>query len=267
MIREPCVAGQFYPADPETLKRMVEGYLEKAPSREKAVAVIVPHAGYIYSGRVAGEVFSRVEVPDDVVLIGPNHTGLGESVSVMCSGRWRTPIGSVEVNERLAGLLLDYSPLFRDDISAHKMEHSLEVELPFIQTINPKTRIVPITVMHADYKRCVDLGEALARALLQYDEEVLIVVSSDMNHYEPDDVTRLKDKKAIERILELDAGGLLRVARSENITMCGVVPASVALVAARELGAKKATLVAHTTSAETSGDYEHVVGYAGIIIS
>lgn len=265
MTRRPCVAGRFYSADPETLKKDVRGFLTDRP-REKAVAMIAPHAGYIYSGGVAGEVYSSVEIPDDIVLLGPNHTGMGKKISVMSAGVWEVPSGRVKINSGLAGLILGGSPLFSSDVEAHLKEHSLEVQLPFIHELNKNASIVPITVMVASKRDCADAGKAIAGAISSYGKEVLIVVSSDMNHFESDKKTRVKDKEAIDAVLRLDAAGLLAVTSAKDISMCGVLPAAIGIEAARALGAKEAQLVRYATSGETSGDFERVVGYAGILI-
>lgn len=269
MVRRACVAGQFYPGERDGLETAVKGYLHKRTPRppEKAIAVIVPHAGYIYSGAVAGAVFSETVIPDDIILIGPNHTGYGTPASVMRSGSWATPLGSVPVNSPLAGLLIDSDAGFAEDIDAHLREHSLEVQLPFIQTINPNASIVPVTVMHASSEGCAAMGKAMAGAIRSYGKDVLIVVSSDMNHYEADDVTRAKDKKAIEEVLALEPGRLLDVTQRMSISMCGVFPAAIAINAARELGATEARLVEYATSGDASGDFSRVVGYAGFFIS
>ncbi len=262
MIRRPAVAGQFYPDNPGTLEEVVRAYM-RDDREEYYRAVIVPHAGYIYSGQTAGRVFATTRIPQSIILIGPNHTGLGEKVSLMAEGSWEIPLGVVDIDEELAERLLSY-PVFSRDSKAHAYEHSLEVQLPFIYLKNPRASIVPVTVMPLAYEECVELGTALADAIRDYGREVLIVISSDMNHYESEDVTRQKDMMAIERILALDPEGLYTVTRSKNITMCGVVPAVAGIVAVRELGGREATLIEHTTSARTSGDYDHVVGYAGI---
>ena len=267
MIRRACVAGQFYPGEPSSLRQAVADLLKTGKGgREKAVAIVAPHAGYIYSGRVAGRVYSEVVVPDSIVLIGPNHTGLGANAAVMVNGIWETPIGNIEVDRDLAMAVAGATPSFSEDSVAHLGEHSLEVQLPFIHTINPSARIVPITVMSAGPRECEEMGRAIAGAIRSHPGEVLIVVSSDMNHYEPDDVTREKDRHAIDMVLELDWMGLLKVTAERHITMCGVVPAAIAIVAARHLGAGEARLSAYATSGEGSGDYTHVVGYAGIVI-
>ena len=263
--RPPCVAGRFYPGEAASLKKAVESFLIKGIDAQEAVSIIAPHAGYVYSGAVAGAIYSAARIPDTVILIGPNHTGLGEQVSIMPEGAWEIPTGTLEINAELSDLILE-NGLFTSDSSAHMMEHSLEVQLPFIKALNDKAAIVPITVMHADASECAALGEALAGAVKRYGKPVLIVVSSDMNHYEPDARTREKDRLALDRVLQLDADGLLRVTKGKNITMCGVVPAAIAINASRRLGAKEATLVKYATSGETSGDLHQVVGYAGVII-
>lgn len=266
MLRRPAVAYQFYPGEPTVLKRTVESLIRKNVEKEDALAMIAPHAGYIYSGRVAGSVYSRVKLPDTILLLGPNHTGLGERAAVMPDGEWEMPFGKMPVNGKLAFLLMGESPLLADDSTAHLGEHSLEVQLPFIHHFNPNATIVPVTIMYLDYKGCEELGKAAANAIRKYKDRVLIVVSSDMNHYESDAVTRKKDKKAIEKILTLNPEGLMRAVSAEDISMCGIIPAAIALVAAKELGAKKAEVVDYATSGDASGDYAHVVGYAGILI-
>ncbi len=263
MLRSACVAGQFYPAGAVELEGVVRGFLTGGPA-QKAVAAVAPHAGYVYSGAVAGAVFSSIEIPDAILLIGPNHTGVGQKVSIMTTGAWEMPFGRMEINERLGAMLL--TGVFKEDSSAHLREHSLEVELPFIHYLNPDASFVPITVMQAGYEECVEAGAAIAKAVSAYGKEVLIVVSSDMNHYESDSMTRKKDNRAIEKVLSLDAKGLLETTSEEGITMCGVIPAVIAIEAAKRLKAKTAKLVKYATSGDTSGDTDHVVGYAGIVI-
>lgn len=266
MIRKPAVAYQFYPGEPATLKQTVESMVKEKAVKEDAIALIAPHAGYIYSGKVAGSVYSSVKLPDNILLLGPNHTGLGERAAIMTQGEWEMPFGRMSVNHELAHLLIEESHIFSDDTTAHLGEHSLEVQLPFIRHFNPKASIVPATIMYLSYKECEELGKAVANAIRKYNGHVLIAVSSDMNHYESDVATRKKDKKAIDKILALSPKGLMETVSEENISMCGVIPATIALVAAKELGAKKAELIDYATSGDTSGDYAHVVGYAGILI-
>jgi hypothetical protein len=267
MIREPFVAGQFYPGNPDVLRETVDKLLDKATGEKvRAVSIVSPHAGYIYSGTVAGLTFAQIEVPNRVILIGPNHTGLGERFSVMTQGTWRTPLGDLCIDTLLAEAILEGSELFKADSRAHTQEHCLEVQLPFIYRLNPSTKIVPITIMGAGFEDCKELATAIATAIKNCNEEVLIVASSDMNHFESEKTTQRKDKLAIKEILELDAKGLLEITDKESISMCGAVPAAITIMASKELGARTAKLAGHSTSFETSGDYNYVVGYAGIII-
>ncbi len=267
-VRKAAVAGMFYPGDAASLEEMVRRFLGSGPStpRARVKAVICPHAGYIYSGAVAGAVYGSVEIPDTVVLLGPNHTGLGAEAAVMTEGVWEIPTGRVPVNEALAERLAASSGLFTPDMSAHLEEHSLEVQLPFLLHLNRGISIVPVTLMGTGPEAAREMGAALAGVLASAGDEVLVVVSSDMNHYEPDALTREKDSLAIERVLDLDAEGLLEVTSREHITMCGVFPSAIAIFAMKELGAEEARLVAYDTSGRTSGDMDHVVGYAGFTI-
>lgn len=266
MIREAAVAGQFYPARAGELEKTVEGFCTPCV-KNKAKAVICPHAGYIYSGSVAGAVYASIEVPDTVILLGPNHTGLGARAAVMTSGIWEIPTGELAIDEDLARDVLRSSELFTGDNRAHLAEHSLEVQLPFLYHLNNAVKIVPVTLMGSFYEEALQMGEALAGVLSGREEDVLLVVSSDMNHYESEAATREKDKMAIERVLALDAEGLLDVTAAKNISMCGVFPAAVAIIAMKRLGATSAVLVEYATSGAVSHDMEHVVGYAGFTIS
>jgi AmmeMemoRadiSam system protein B len=265
IVRRPAVAGQFYPGDPKTLEREVSSFL-KEEKKTGALGVLAPHAGYMYSGRVAGAVYSKVNIPRDVVIIGPNHTGIGEPEAIMLSGTWQMPGGNVEISSTLAESIEEGSRYLKDDPLSHRSEHSLEVQIPFLQHFRKDLRIVPIAMMSLDYGICLDVGHAIAKAIKEFNEPVLIVASSDMTHYESHVSASEKDKKAIDRILALDPEGLLKTVRDVRISMCGVIPATIMLIACRELGAREASLVEYATSGEVSGDYDYVVGYAGMII-
>ena len=227
---------------------------------------MVPHAGYIYSGQVAGAVFSRIEIPPSCVVLCPNHTGLGHPLATLKEGTWRTPLGDLPVDSELAGQLLQAFPALVEDSEAHRSEHAIEVELPFMQVVRPGVKFVPIAVGTGRLLLLEQLGEALATEVATSDEPVLIIASSDMNHYEDDSTTRVKDHKAIEQILALDPRRLYETVMNESISMCGFGPAVVLLTAAKRLGAQKAELVQYATSGDVSGDQETVVGYAGIIV-
>ncbi len=266
MVRYPAVAGQFYPGTATELKLYLDSFCRRDLPKVRAKAVIVPHAGYIYSGKVAGETFSRVEIPTTNVVMGPNHTGLGKPAAVYPEGVWLTPLGEVPVNETVTRELVQRYP-FEADTAAHIYEHSLEVEVPFIQhcsNYREDLSIVPIAFQHLPYELCETAGKALAEVIAG--EDSLIVVSTDFSHYVSQQQAEKLDSYAIDAILNLDPEGLYSRVFSYNITMCGVIPATVALVAARLLGAKKAELVSYRTSGDVTGDYSQVVGYAGIII-
>ncbi len=266
MIRQPAVAGQFYPRSPRELDRVVRGYTREEPRKLAARGVVVPHAGYVYSGGVAGRVFSSVEIPPRLVIFCPNHTGAGTDASVMARGAWRMPWGDVPVDEELAARLLSAAPILSEDPSAHRGEHSLEVQLPFIHRFRLDFSFVPVALGWLSLEECRELGEAVGRTVAADPEPPLLVASSDMSHYEPDARARAKDRMAIDRILALDPEGLHRTVAQERISMCGVIPATVVLFAARALGASSARLVEYATSGDASGDYDRVVGYAGLAI-
>ena len=267
MLREPAVAHQFYPGDPATLRRTLDQMVPEITDKQTAMAVIAPHAGYVYSGAVAGETFATVSIPRDILLMGPNHHGYGAPVALMDHGGWRMPMGEVPINDTLAAMLLEKSPLIEPDTLAHRFEHSLEVEVPFLQYLQADLTITPLVISHLSYSSCREVGEAIAAAIQQYGRPVLIVASSDMSHYESRESATAKDSMALERITAMDPEGLYRTVLDQRITMCGIMPATIAMVAAIRLGAQRARLVRYTDSGEASGDTNQVVGYAGMVIS
>ena len=265
-IRKPAVAGSFYPGSRDSLNSELEKLMSKEVDKKKAIGVISPHAGYIYSGSVAGELLSSVLIPKKIILLGPNHTGLGSRASIMLEGAWDLPNGTVEIDSKLAEKILQNSQILKVDVMAHLREHSLEVQIPFLLHERDDLEIVPVTLMGLGPNDCKSLGHAIAEAIKSSGEEVLILASSDMTHYESQESANRKDKKAIEKVIELDPHGLMDVVAENNITMCGVIPSAIMLFAATELGAKKASLVRYATSGNVSGDYEQVVGYAGMVV-
>lgn len=267
-LRRPAVAGRFYPRDAEDLRQELRGYLRSTSSPPvRAIGCIAPHAGYMYSGQVAGAVFARIEIPRHCIVLCPNHTGIGESLAIMSEGSWETPLGEVAIDAELSCALKERFPALQEDAAAHRAEHAAEVELPFLRTLQPELKFVPIALGTRQFEPLELLGQALAGAIAAYKEPVLIVASSDMNHYESDAVTRVKDHRAIERILTLDPRGLYDVVTQQSISMCGFGPAVAMLTAARRLGAKSAELVMYATSGDVSGDREMVVGYAGVAVA
>ena len=264
--RRPAVAGQFYESGGARLKAQVRGFISEDLPRQKVIGVVSPHAGLMYSGSVAGDVFSRIELPDTFVIIGPNHSGLGAPLSMMSFGEWEMPGGTITVDGRLSEKLLEYVAPLQEDEQAHLLEHSLEVQLPFILYFAPESRMVPIVMGDTSLETCRALGEGLARAVEAMDYPVVIVASSDMSHYVSDEQARELDRLAIERVIGLDPEGLHRVVRDNRITMCGYGPVTAMLFGAKALGARSAALVSYMTSGEVSGDMSRVVGYAGMMI-
>ena len=268
-VRPPAVAGRFYPEHAERLLREIDDYTSPDQPRISAIGCVAPHAGYMYSGHVAGAVYARLDIPEHCVILCPNHTGRGVPLSIMTATAWETPLGLVAPSTELASQLLQRFPSLEEDSAAHRGEHAIEVQLPFLQVRQKNLHIVPIAVGTSDFRVLRELGEAIAGVIGEREESsqrVLIVASSDMNHYEDDAITRVKDHKAIERVLALDARGLWEVVMREDISMCGFGPTVAMLTAAKILGATRATLVRYATSGDVSGDCDRVVGYAGIVV-
>jgi MEMO1 family protein len=266
MRRNPSVAGQFYPLKAASIERQIAEFIEKAAKKTSAVGIIAPHAGYVYSGPVAGSVYSKLELKSTYVIIGPNHTGRGKPYSIMSEGSWLMPQGEVEIDSDLAKTMLRSSEFLEEDFLAHAYEHSIEVQLPFLQYFKNDFRFVPIIISYSKGHIYQAIGKEIAKAIKNSKKDTLIIASSDMTHYEPHEDARSKDMKAIEAILNLDEEELIKRVESMDISMCGYAPVAVMLAAAKELGAKKAELVKYQTSGDTSGDYSSVVGYAGIIV-
>ncbi len=266
MARLPAVAGRFYPNDPVALLEELQRHLEDEIPKVRAQGVIAPHAGIVYSGDVAGSVYSRIEIPETVILIGPNHTGMGERIAVYSHGSWIMPFGDLEIDATLAKDILKILPIAHDSEDAHRLEHSLETQLPFLQYFRKQFKLVPICLMRLSFDECRMLARAIVQAVQCYDRPVLIIASSDMTHYESHTHASEKDHRAIDQILKMDPEGLFRTVEKEGITMCGVNPATVMLTACKELGATQAELVRYMTSGEVSGDMDQVVGYAGVIV-
>lgn len=267
-MRSAVVADRFYPGNPTALSGFLRQAVPAIPLAEKreAIAVISPHAGYVYSGGVAGETIARVQIPGTVVILGPNHHGRGAPLAVGTED-WRMPLGEVAIDLDLARRILDGSKVFRQDETAHDYEHSLEVQVPFLQYCNSAVRIVPVVVSHVPYQVCEEAAGELARAIREFGRPVLLVASTDMTHYESRQEAARKDRLALDRIIALDPGGLYDTVIGKRISMCGIMPTTIVLLAAMKLGAREARLVRYTDSGEASGDTSQVVGYAGLIIS
>lgn len=266
MIREPVVAGQFYPGQKSALVRALQKLLPGGTTRP-VKGLIAPHAGYIYSGAIAGQVFASSRIPDKIVILGPNHHGVGHPAAVFAQGSWRTPLSETQIDENLARQLLDRCPLLGADPAAHAHEHSIEVQLPFIQFLAPQAKIVPICLGHNDLADLLEIGRSIGDVLAQTPEDVLLVASTDMTHYESAHNARKKDLLAIDMVRGLDPEGLYQVVLDERISMCGVMPVVALLESARVLGATQAELVRYGTSGDVTGDDSEVVGYAGLTVA
>lgn len=266
IVRPPAVAGQFYPGRAEVLLREIRDYTSTEAEKRPALGCVVPHAGYMYSGHVAGALYGSLKLPNRYVILCPNHTGMGAPLAIMSEGAWETPLGQVPIDAELAQSLREKFPLLAEDRLAHQTEHALEVQLPFLQALVKNFQFVPITVGTSRLDALQGLGHAIADVILEQKEPAMVIASSDMNHYESDSVTRVKDRKAIDQVLALDPEGLHATVQREHITMCGYGPAVVMLTAAKALGATKAELVKYATSGDVSGEKDWVVGYAGIAV-
>ncbi|MFC2032339.1 AmmeMemoRadiSam system protein B [Chloroflexota bacterium] len=267
MIRKPVVAGQFYPESPSQLKAMIEAMVNEKAKKKEVIGLISPHAGYIYSGPVAGAVISSIKLKDTFIILGPNHTGRGKPFSIMTEGTWKTPLGEVEIDSTLGKQILDNSSHLAEDNAAHQHEHSIEVQLPFLQYFKSDIKIVPIVLAYATGATYKEIGQEIAQAIKSLNKDAVIMASTDMTHHEPHESAQRKDTQAIEAILDLNEDELLKRVDQLNISMCGYAPVVSLITAAKELGAKGAELVRYQTSGDASGDYSSVVGYAGIIIT
>jgi AmmeMemoRadiSam system protein B len=269
MLRLPAVSGRFYPSNPTELTALIRECVRAdgnaLPVRVKAC--LVPHAGYVYSGRVAGAVYTRIAIPKKIVILGVRHYPRGENAAILSSGAWRTPLGDAAIDEPLAEVLRAACSLLREDSVAHSTEHSLEVQIPFLQVLQPGFTFVPVALGTVRFEDLVAVGEAVGRVLAASREEILLLTTSDLNHYENDATTRFKDRKAINRIRALDARGLYDTCRNEAISMCGLGPTVAMITALQSLGGTRAELVRYATSGDVSGDFGGVVGYAGMIFS
>ena len=271
MIRLPAVAGQFYPATAGEVHAQLDALLPATTTKRKAIAVVAPHAGWMYSGATAGSVYSRVEIPERVILVGPNHHGRGSPYALFDAGSWRTPVGDVPVAAALAASLLDCCELLASDPRAHAAEHSLEVQVPMLQRLNPNVQIVPVLIgggwpEAGGRHELAEIGAAIAQTVRESGRPVLLVASTDLNHYEDRETSRIKDKLVLEAVVNLDEDGLMQRVKEVEVSMCGVAPTYVVIHAAKKLGARHAELIDYRTSGEVTGDFSSVVGYGGVVI-
>lgn len=266
MIRQPVAAGRFYPDSPAELKAQLKSFMIENAEKADAVGVVMPHAGYIYSGAVAGAVVSHIQIKDTFIIIGPNHTGLGQPLSIMSSVSWETPLGEVRIDAELAKKIRSLCPYLKEDTLAHQSDHAIEVQLPFLQYYKPDVKIVPIMLAVSDPVVLKSLGLAIAQAVREIGRAAVILASSDMSHYETQKSARQKDRQAILAMLDLNPEELLKVVTAKHITMCGYAPVAVMLWASAEMGTLKAELIKYQTSGDVTKDLSSVVGYAGLVV-
>lgn len=268
-VRPPAVAGAFYEGTPARLRAQVEQCIEAnppAPAKGSFIGAVVPHAGLMYSGHVAAAFYAQAALPKRLIILCPNHTGSGHFAAINREGAWRTPFGDAVIDTSLADALMQRTPLLQEDDRAHAREHSLEVQLPFLQLLDDGFTFVPICLGAHRYDYCEEIGRAIA-GVVRAEEGIGILASSDLNHYEDQETTLRKDGLAIDEVLRLDPRALWRVVDEHDVSMCGFLPTTAMLIAAKELGATQARLLKHATSGEINGDYRRVVGYASISVS
>jgi AmmeMemoRadiSam system protein B len=271
MIRSPAVAGHFYFYDSGMLLRQIQDFMDEGAVRRGVLGVMVPHAGFMYSGRVAGMVYSRINPADSYVILGPNHTGMGPPCSLMREGLWRTPLGDVRVNSDLAEDIVVRSKYLEEDVLAHEYEHSVEVQLPFLQFLGGDFEFVPIVLAHMSADDgflgvCRDVGMAIAGAMKKTRERVVVVASTDLTHYEPQNVAEGKDRAVLDAVVSLNPKKLFEEVSGRDVSMCGFGPTAVMLYACLALGASKGELAGYMTSGDVTGDLREVVGYGGVLV-
>jgi len=267
MIRYPTVAGMFYPKEIDILRSEVEDLVREDKARMSVIGLISPHAGYIYSGGCAGRGFGRIKIPERIIILGVNHNGRGHPMAIDGNDKWNTPLGNITIDEELRENLIGNTGVFEVDSLPSADEHSVEVQIPFIQILNPSAKILPITIGVSDRETMKRGGKEIVKMIRETKDDVLIVASTDMSHYISADKAKELDSLAIEKIKDLDPDGLFDTVYSKEISMCGVFPTYVMMNAARELGGTKGCVVEYTNSGYTSGDFDHVVGYLSAYIN
>lgn len=271
MIRSPAVAGQFYPADARKVEAELDRVIQPTATPRHAIAIVVPHAGWTYSGATAGIVYSAVKIPDHVIMVGPNHRCVGSAYALFDAGKWQTPVGDVPIDEPLAAELLDKCDLLAEDPHAHNVEHSLEVQVPMLRRVNPQVRVVPLMIgggwpESGGRAMLRDIGAAIATTVREYGKPVLLLASTDLNHYEDQETSHIKDKLVLDAVVNLDEDTLMDRVRDVNVSMCGVAATYIVIHAAKKLGARQAELLDYRTSGDVTGDFTSAVGYGGVMI-
>lgn len=263
-IREPIAVNLFYPENPLQLKKTIERLLVREKEIKKVSFLLVPHAGLIYSGSTAGKTFACSEISQRIIILGPNHTGFGKPISIWKKGFWKIPLGNAKIDEELSFDLLKALGENFDDRLGHKREHSIEIILPFMQVRYENFSFVPICVETKDYDELIELGEAIFKISKKYDNNITLIVSSDMNHYESAKVNKKKDDYAINAILKLDTKRLYEVVKEKEISMCGFAPCVSALYALKKIAINKVEVIDYTHSGIITKNENEVVSYVGI---
>lgn len=267
VTRLPAVADRFYPGEEAALDKMVTGFFDAVPasSKIKAIGAVAPHAGYVFSGSICAETLKNIVIPETVVILGPNHQGYGPPVA-LSKENWQMPWGEVPVNKDFADLLSGADAGIQVSDSAHRYEHSLEVQVPFLQKLQPRLTIVPLVLSRLSYSACQGLAQVLADSIKEFKYPVLLLASSDMSHYESRQQAQAQDTMALDQLTALNPKGLYTTVLDNSITMCGIIPVTVALQSAMLLGANTAHVVRYSDSGAVSGDTQQVVGYAGAVM-
>jgi MEMO1 family protein len=279
MIRKPAVAGLFYESNPESLRKRIKwcyqhqlgpGRIPDQIGKKRTIkGIMAPHAGYQYSGPVAAHSYLELAedgFPETVVILCPNHTGLGSGVSTMIEGAWQTPLGNVQIDEEFATELVSHHALMDTDPTAHLQEHSCEVQLPFLQDISPDFRLVPVCMWMQDLETANELGEAIAETSSKIGRDIVVIASTDFTHYQPQEVAKAQDTQVLDAIEAMNEKLMMKRVDDLNVTMCGYGPVATALVASKAMGAKTAEILKYATSGDATGDYSSVVGYASAVI-
>lgn len=262
MVREPCVAGRFYPGNANELETMIKSFDEFTATKANVKGIVAPHAGYMYSGKVAASVWGKIDVPETVIILAPNHTGAGASTAVYPEGSWQTPMGKVDIDTHLTNSILSKSGVARADEQAHKNDHSIEVQLPLMQFANPSAKLVAISMGDYGELAILDLAKAICDSADP--AKTLVVASSDFSHYEPEYTAKARDKIAIDEIKKLDWRALYSVVNEKEISMCGLGPICVAIECSLRWGAQAGKLLAYSNSGFMSHDFSNVVTYAAL---
>lgn len=277
MIRKPAVAGVFYEKNPDSLKKQIEWCFEhklgpekipKMGNKREIKGVMAPHAGYLYSGPIAAHSYYKLVedgFPETFIILSPNHTGLGSGISTMLEGEWETPLGNVKIDTDFAEELVADAGIIDPDASAHMQEHSLEVQLPFLQYFSKDFKIVPISMWMQDLESSYDIGKSIKKVRDTLGTDIVVIASSDMTHYKPQNIANQNDSQVLDAIKSMDEKLMMKRVLELNVTMCGYGPVATTIIASKELGAKNAEILKYATSGDLTGDLSAVVGYASAV--